>query len=98
MPIGMPGWPEFAASTASIDRNRMAFAMSECVTPDSVSIFFTAVTAMGGSPKLDGVHADLRLDHVVGDQELGERERMADLLSLLLVRVAADIGAQLLRL
>src|SRR5690349_14341248 len=27
MPIGMPGWPEFAACTASIDKARMAFAI-----------------------------------------------------------------------
>jgi hypothetical protein len=28
MPIGMPGWPEFAACTASMERARMALTMS----------------------------------------------------------------------
>ena len=32
MPIGMPGWPEFAASTASIDSARMALARSRSGT------------------------------------------------------------------
>ena len=31
MPIGMPGWPEFAFSTASIASARMALAISRCV-------------------------------------------------------------------
>ena len=26
MPMGIPGWPEFAFSTASIDKNRMQLA------------------------------------------------------------------------
>jgi hypothetical protein len=29
MPIGMPGWPDFAASTASIARARMALAICQ---------------------------------------------------------------------
>ena len=32
MPIGMPGWPDLAACTASMARARMAFAMSLCAT------------------------------------------------------------------
>ena len=30
IPIGIPGWPEFAASTASKDRNLTALAKSLC--------------------------------------------------------------------
>ena len=33
MPIGIPGWPDFAFSTASIASARMAFAISACETP-----------------------------------------------------------------
>src|SRR6188768_2326078 len=29
-PIGNPGWPELAFSTASMDRKRMAFAIRSC--------------------------------------------------------------------
>src|SRR5690606_32533486 len=29
-PMGNPGWPEFAFSTASMDRNRIAFAIRSC--------------------------------------------------------------------
>jgi hypothetical protein len=43
MPIGMPGWPELAASTESIANARMAFAMSLWLTID---IDFSA-TGMG---------------------------------------------------
>ena len=32
MPIGMPGWPDPAASTASIVRARIALAIWACVT------------------------------------------------------------------
>jgi hypothetical protein len=32
MPIGMPGWPDFAFSTASMARKRIAFAISACET------------------------------------------------------------------
>ena len=30
MPIGMPGWPEFAFSTASMERKRIALAIRSC--------------------------------------------------------------------
>ena len=30
IPIGIPGWPEFAFCTASIDKNLMQFAKSLC--------------------------------------------------------------------
>ena len=32
MPIGMPGWPDLARSTASIARKRIALAMTACGT------------------------------------------------------------------
>ena len=32
IPMGIPGCPEFAFCTASIDKKRIAFARSECVT------------------------------------------------------------------
>ena len=33
MPMGMPGWPDLAASTPSIASPRMAFAMRESISP-----------------------------------------------------------------
>src|SRR5262245_61609765 len=38
MPIGRPGWPDFAFSTASIARARIALAMSLALTPSISSI------------------------------------------------------------
>jgi hypothetical protein len=43
--MGMPGWPDLAFSTASMDSARMAFAMSSCATALSMLIF-TATFAM----------------------------------------------------
>ena len=45
MPMGMPGWPDLAASTASMARARMALAMSAWVTP-VCGLAFAAPVAM----------------------------------------------------
>src|SRR5919108_272563 len=44
-----------------------------------------------------GVHAHGRLHHVVGDQQLGERERIALCLPVAAVREGADVLAQMAR-
>jgi hypothetical protein len=36
MPIGMPGWPDLAFSTASIARKRIALAMSLWLTEGAI--------------------------------------------------------------
>ena len=41
MPMGMPGWPDLAFSTASMASARMALAMSLCATARSWLIFAT---------------------------------------------------------
>src|SRR5258706_3435410 len=50
MPMGMPGWPDFAASTASIESARMAFAMRLEIAGSSWSVVGAAAEeAMAGN-------------------------------------------------
>jgi hypothetical protein len=44
----MPGWPDFAACTASIAKARMAFAMSLCATA-STGVVFSRASVMDPS-------------------------------------------------
>jgi hypothetical protein len=56
MPIGMPGCPDFACCTESMDRNRMAFAISIGATSEPASVLamsgFAAV--IDRSPQVAG--------------------------------------------
>jgi hypothetical protein len=50
-PIGRPGWPELAFSTASMDSDRMALAMSFWVAEFVMKSRFSFVSLSGGKAR-----------------------------------------------
>jgi hypothetical protein len=58
MPIGMPGWPELAFSTASMARKRIALAMSLWLTDvaimGSAAVIGAFPTALLSFPQVGG--------------------------------------------
>src|SRR4051812_3335544 len=48
-PIGRPGWPDFACSTASMASARMAFAMRSCSARDNVMARLSALVRGNGA-------------------------------------------------
>src|SRR4028119_179711 len=65
MPIGMPGWPDFAASTASIASARIAFAMGACLTAAAagVGVVVMMLVASGGASRGAPLALDELQDH-----------------------------------
>ena len=47
MPIGMPGWPDFAACTASMERKRMASAILEEREEGALVILISLIARKG---------------------------------------------------
>src|SRR5262245_4717804 len=56
MPIGMPGWPELAFSTASMDRARMALAISRSDTSECADFWAVAAAILGPKSCESGPH------------------------------------------
>src|SRR5437868_5385569 len=54
MAIGVPGWPELAACTASIDRVRMVLTASLSIGDFSLETVIPVVTVMGVIPGVKG--------------------------------------------
>jgi hypothetical protein len=70
IPIGMPGWPDFARSTASIDRARIAFAMransgssnGTAAPPDFAVEVSAAMVVLKADAKEEAAPARARVD------------------------------------